>query len=1305
MAPASSLPPVLALLLLRAGVSTVPAPGPHCAVKDEHQFTASSWGKACACDTGKSVCTPSPGIEPMVLLGAMDEGWSAECLLHGPGRNMGRNSACSGWGIPSGASINDGSSATEGTASQNFFAAEGTASQPAGRHVVRIYGLDQLRGRKLYAKTDLPPLWIDGAVATLRAQSVAFFAKYHAKGGTLDELVQDTELFSYGGFFLHPYTEPAPSALSPEYGNASTIRKALRAQWLVFQRDARFPALLKDLEARGFRVNRTDPELLASALFPFEDDWALIRPQPPVAAGGNPNRGIWNQYLMERRSQCWRSAFVEPAQKYWPSVVGSNYQYHRSSSGSYCAPDTVGLLGCLGGPGAVGYDIQAPSEYESPNMNQTSWTEEVALLKRALNISEAAEVQGLGPGDHVSGFNRMRLAAYSVRGMVLANASARVKPWLGLRGYFQKNKVVLDPAVELDYYQEMVFHMALSGCGDFYFFNPYQCESQDPPLGVAPVAADNAALSSALSELTLLFGCGTRRWVEDATPPRLLDDVMLTGVARAPSPADGSRIGGGAPLCTVCPMCCGVVWRLTFPFAAGVGGAASGLLASRSLPGALNFSKLALRGPGGVQKAHGCFLLFPRAKLIEAGAWGGNTSTKVGVWMWQEPGAAPPYTECGAWREPWAGAAHPSKTDDGGADPLAERPEVYRVVVPQHAAGEGRRTVELTFHPPAIITGALNTSLYHDSGTVHMLNSTAAFVQNFFAIDELHVFGQLLWYGGDFIAANDTAERKYSMYMWSSDSGSTWGRPPQTVSSPGGTVPPGWFPTIDTTAGGRAFRPGGEKRIVAPASRNNICACSGAQCDSMPSNFTAGCGNCSLSGGCAIMQRNHSAGFLPGSLPAPPWYNFSSAWALDFTADSSGALISSLAERTTLFTGIPRDRGVLAQCGSQFGKTFMVEDWGVGMQNTATLADGTLVTVLCLCQGDRYQNWIYPPLNFSMYSLNSFASTDAGATWLWRGTVANAKDFPESATGPQSETDVVALADGKTLLSVTRMDGDGPCHPPEAPGQFSEGGSYRYYYESYSSDGGVSWSKARPMTRDRAGSVWPRLAVLGSTGHPGGAAALMSGGRICNENITGLFLWANDGMARAPGSPNADVAHAVWDRISVSHVHNTLWRGDSAYLFDEGINASDLFESMTYTSLTPLSNTSVLLTYNRFYHPGNGVDGCWPNYPKLPRPAEYPCGTGFSMRIDLSTSDVPLKVDDEKLGEGGSLQAQHSTTPKQQRGLRWAVAAFNPLIHDFLLHVSVVSAAVQHCTGCSAASSLSPPPARGGAPAPRLCLI
>ena len=71
--------------------------------------------------------------------------------------------------------------------------------------------------------------------------------------------------------------------------------------------------------------------------------------------------------------------------------------------------------------------------------------------------------------------------------------------------------------------------------------------------------------------------------------------------------------------------------------------------------------------------------------------------------------------------------------------------------------------------------------------------------------------------------------------------------------------------------------------------------------------------------------------------------------------------------------------------------------------------------------------------------------------------------------------------------------------------------------ESYSKDAGVSWTKARPMTKDRAGCVWPRLVTLGGGAAGGPAATLLSGGRICNEHISGLFLWANEGMARAPG--------------------------------------------------------------------------------------------------------------------------------------------------------------------------------------------
>jgi hypothetical protein len=41
---------------------------------------------------------------------------------------------------------------------------------------------------------------------------------------------------------------------------------------------------LEGLVARGFQVNRSDPEYLTGALFPFESGWALIRRQPSVSA-------------------------------------------------------------------------------------------------------------------------------------------------------------------------------------------------------------------------------------------------------------------------------------------------------------------------------------------------------------------------------------------------------------------------------------------------------------------------------------------------------------------------------------------------------------------------------------------------------------------------------------------------------------------------------------------------------------------------------------------------------------------------------------------------------------------------------------------------------------------------------------------------------------------------------------------------------------------------------------------------------------------------------------------------------------
>ena len=166
-----------------------------------HVFVASAWGAVCSCSpvpgglnprgqpvvpgaTGNLSCAtaPVPGIENMVeMFGSdgMTGAASVDCLLHGPNKTAGNRTACQYW------------DPNYRIKHRRF----GTVGQPAGRRVVRIDVVDQLEWRNLWNSSDRPPIWLDGAVAVLRKQSAAFFAKYHAAGGQIDELVFDTELF------------------------------------------------------------------------------------------------------------------------------------------------------------------------------------------------------------------------------------------------------------------------------------------------------------------------------------------------------------------------------------------------------------------------------------------------------------------------------------------------------------------------------------------------------------------------------------------------------------------------------------------------------------------------------------------------------------------------------------------------------------------------------------------------------------------------------------------------------------------------------------------------------------------------------------------------------------------------------------------------------------------------------------------------------------------------------------------------------------------------------------------------------
>jgi hypothetical protein len=125
---------------------------------------------------------------------------------------------------------------------------------------------------------------------------------------------------------------------------------------------------------------------------------------------------------------------------------------------------------------------------------------------------------------------------------------------------------------------------------------------------------------------------------------------------------------------------------------------------------------------------------------------------------------------------------------------------------------------------------------------------------------------------------------------------------------------------------------------------------------------------------------------------------------------------------------------------------------------------------------------------------------------------------------------------------------------------------YNYYFQSFSSNLGVTWSKAVMM--HGMGCVKPRLLALGAwdgfstVGRKG--PIVLSGGRNCLHNVTDIFLWFNaDGMAGYnPALPDTFNA-AAWVKHSISSEHNRLWDGDPAYKFDAQINNSLVFATQS----------------------------------------------------------------------------------------------------------------------------------------------
>lgn len=358
----------------------------------------------------------------------------------------------------------------------------------------------------------------------------------------------------------------------------------------------------------------------------------------------------------------------------------------------------------------------------------------------------------------------------------------------------------------------------------------------------------------------------------------------------------------------------------------------------------------------------------------------------------------------------------------------------------------------LTFHPPVLLGGGINLTL--GNGTVLRLHANETNTGFFYALNETHLFGQ---YG--------EAEFQLSSrdpFVESFDQGQTWQPAAQSEPSCDLNKPP----------------------------YKSVCF----QNELVP--LQTG-GFYSLSG---------NGPFWEGpTVPAgpPPWTEFSSPWRGSYSATGpAGALNMSLLDEPVWFSGIPESRGVWPRCfpGGLLERSIFT--YAV----TQLPATGEVMAAVLLCDSPQVkQTWgtAAEPTNLSAPSLVAFTSSaDGSGNWSYKGVIMDARTMvpQDTVRGLTGEAALAVLADGKTVIAIARTDGDCTCGMARVgPEQQAECGIYRYYYQAYSSDGGRSWSTPRPITG--AGCVRPHLLSFGSAG-----GLVLSGGRICVENQTGLYL-------------------------------------------------------------------------------------------------------------------------------------------------------------------------------------------------------
>ena len=303
----------------------------------------------------------------------------------------------------------------------------------------------------------------------------------------------------------------------------------------------------------------------------------------------------------------------------------------------------------------------------------------------------------------------------------------------------------------------------------------------------------------------------------------------------------------------------------------------------------------------------------------------------------------------------------------------------------------------------------------------------------------------------------------------------------------------------------------------------------------------------------AVVIQNgvaHNFGSIPkvNGSKLEHFFSFNSSFTTFFLYDEITKQFKfSLRSQSILFTGIPEPGVTCGNSKMAYGCPFRTGGRGV-VELVENGKNVFVQSIIVYMNGEKYAN-PRPELKDYATTVIAFRSSDGGFTWNYAGVILAASAVPQSEEGP-NENDLVVLKDGKTILSVIRLDaGDGYLTHRYAP-----------YVTVKSTDGGFTWSKPTELP-NTVGCARPRLLLLGST-------LVLSGGRLSPTNRD-ILIWTDE---------NGDGKQ--WRQQSVSYIHNELSKNNSAIpKFTSLVNNSESRQSTSYTSLLRTGSRSGIITY------------------------------------------------------------------------------------------------------------------------------